>query len=104
MLLGAGTRHSATRAVAKRLVGPRRHDEINRPRVTQDSTSGMPVGPGPGTRGLPVPAALALSAVLVLSLGYLEKNTPTELSFGGLYFVPVALAAWAGGLRWGIGG
>jgi len=40
--------------------------------------------------------------VLVLALGLLETNTPTELSFGGLYFVPVALAAWAGGRRWGI--
>lgn len=64
----------------------------------------MPVDPEPGTPapGLPVATALAISAALVLSLGYLETNTPTELSFGGLYFVPVALAAWAGGLRWGI--
>lgn len=53
-------------------------------------------------RSLPRLPALVVSASLVLSLGYLEANTPAELSFGGLYFVPVALAAWAGGLRWGI--
>jgi diguanylate cyclase (GGDEF)-like protein len=51
---------------------------------------------------IPKLPALFASAALVLGLGYLEANTPTELSFGGLYFVPVAIAAWGGGLRWGV--
>jgi diguanylate cyclase (GGDEF)-like protein len=53
-------------------------------------------------KSIPKLPALGVSAALVLGLGYLEANTPTELSFGGLYFVPVAIAAWAGGLRWGV--
>lgn len=38
----------------------------------------------------------------MVGLGYLECHTPNELSFAGLYFLPVALAAWAGGLGWGL--
>lgn len=53
---------------------------------------------------LPKFSALMLSALLVIGLGALEAQTPTQLSFGGLYFLPVALAAWAGGLGWGIVG
>jgi len=70
--------------------------------VAQDNPYDIPVGRETGPPRFPVATALLVSAVLVLALGYLETNTPTELSFGGLYFVPVALAAWAGGLPWGI--
>jgi diguanylate cyclase (GGDEF)-like protein len=45
---------------------------------------------------------LLLSAGLVITLGLVEAHTPSELSFGGLYFLPVALAAWSGGISWGI--
>ena len=31
-----------------------------------------------------------------------EVKTPDQLSFGNLYLFPVALASWAGGIRWGL--
>ncbi len=45
--------------------------------------------------------ALVASGALIVVLGWVESHTPAQLSFGGFYFLPVALAAWTGGLRWG---
>lgn len=48
------------------------------------------------------PVSLAASLLLIAGLCFLEANTPDQLSFGTLYFFPVAWATWAGGLRWGL--
>jgi hypothetical protein len=42
------------------------------------------------------------SLALIAGLCLLEANTPDQLSFGTLYFFPVAWATWAGGLPWGL--
>lgn len=51
---------------------------------------------------MPKPAAVAAALALVAGLCLLEAKTPDQLSFGTLYFFPVAWATWAGGLRWGL--
>lgn len=51
---------------------------------------------------IPKPAALTASLVLIAGVCLVEAKTPDQLSFGTLYFFPVAWATWAGGLRWGL--
>ncbi len=53
----------------------------------------------------PVPLSpawcLPLAGAGLMLLGWLESHTPVTLTFGSFYFLPVALAAWSGGRRWG---
>lgn len=45
---------------------------------------------------------LILAALAMLAIGWVEIRTPVELSFSIFYFIPVVVATWFGGYRWGV--
>lgn len=45
---------------------------------------------------------LLLAVLALVALGWIEVRTPPDLSFSTFYFVPVVIASWWGGPRWGV--